>query len=339
MVFGIAAALMVEVSGEAFMGWAGYYVSNPTSDVNHAGVLFGLLVVAATGAIDDVRALRPRNKFLGQIAGALIIVLSGVQLSAIVNPFGPGMIQFGIVAPFLTIFYLVAFMNVINLIDGLDGLAAGIAAIASVFFFIIALNKGFIETAMLSIILLGATTGFLRYNFNPASIFMGDCGSLTLGAMMAVISLLGMMRYPAVIIIAVPLVVAAIPIADTAAAIIRRLWNHQPIQQADRKHLHHILLDNGFSTRKSVLLVYLWTTILGVGALVISGTHGLGVLVVCLVLIAISFVFLWCIGMFGPVLSHHYQNKGSQEAADSVVVRSVLRGQGAPIEPKKNLFR
>lgn len=250
MAAGIAAALIVEVAGEYFFGWAGFYIHGTDRAINHAGVMCGLLTIVCVGAMDDVYSLKPSVKFAGQILGATIIAASGLLLSSIANPLGAGFIQFGWWSYPLTVLYLVCFMNVINLIDGLDGLAAGIAAIASFFLFLIAFGRGLEETAMLSIILLGATLAFLRYNFAPASIFMGDSGSLLLGAMIGVISLMGVMRSPTVIVLAVPLVIAAIPIADTAAAIIRRVYHHQPIQQADRKHLHHMLLRKGYGVRK-----------------------------------------------------------------------------------------
>ena len=209
--------------------------------------------------------------------------------------------------------YLVCFMNVINLIDGLDGLAAGIAAIASFFLFLIAFGRGLEETAMLSIILLGATLAFLRYNFAPASIFMGDSGSLLLGAMIGVISLMGVMRSPTVIVLAVPLVIAAIPIADTAAAIIRRLYHHQPIQQADRKHLHHMLLRKGYGVRKSVVIVYAWTALLGVGAWVMSNSHGIAVWAMIAIMLLGSFLILWRLGIFDQVLRHHYHGRHTRQ--------------------------
>ena len=200
-------------------------------------------------------------------------------------------------------------MNVMNLIDGLDGLAAGIAAIAAFFLFVIACDKALEETAMLSIVLLGATLAFLRYNFAPASIFMGDSGSLMLGAMIGIISLMGVMRSPTVIVMAVPIVIAAIPIADTGAAIVRRLYHHQPIQQADRKHLHHMLLRKGYGVRKSVVIVYAWTVVLGVGAFLMSHSHGVAVLMVLLGIMVISFLILWKLGMFDKVLRHHYHGR------------------------------
>ena len=309
MACGIAAALLVEVAGEFLFGWAGFYVHPTHGTINHAGVMAGLLVVVLVGALDDVYSLPPKIKLLGQVIGASVIAASGLLLSSIANPLGAGFIQFGWFAYPLTVLYLVCFMNVMNLIDGLDGLAAGIAAIAAFFLFVIACDKALEETAMLSIVLLGATLAFLRYNFAPASIFMGDSGSLMLGAMIGIISLMGVMRSPTIIIMAVPLVIAAIPIADTAAAIVRRLYHHRPIQQADRKHLHHMLLRKGYGVRKSVVIVYAWTVVLGVGAFLMSHSHGVAVLMVLLGIMVISFLILWKLGMFDKVLRHHYHGR------------------------------
>ena len=313
MACGIAAALLVEVAGEFFFGWAGFYVHPTHGTINHAGVMAGLLVVVLVGALDDVYSLPPKMKLLGQVIGASIIAASGLLLSSIANPLGAGFIQFGWLAYPLTVLYLVCFMNVINLIDGLDGLAAGIAAIASFFLFLIAFGRGLEETAMLSIVLLGAALAFLRYNFAPASIFMGDSGSLMLGAMIGVISLMGVMRSPTLIVLAVPVVIAAIPIADTAAAIVRRVYHHKPIQQADRKHLHHMLLRKGYGVRKSVVIVYAWTTLLGMGAWVMSTTHGVAVWAMMAVMLVGSFFILWKIGIFDQVLRHHYHGRHTRQ--------------------------
>ena len=309
MAAGIAAALLVEVAGEALFNWYGFYVHGSDTTVNHAGVMAGLLIVVVVGALDDVYSLKPSVKFGGQVVGALVIALSGLLLSSIANPFGEGFIEFGWFAYPLTVLYLVAFMNVINLIDGLDGLAAGITAIAAFFLFVIAYGRALEETAMLSIVLLGATLAFLRYNFTPATIFMGDSGSLLLGAMIGVISLMGVMRSPTVIVMAVPIVIAAIPIADTAAAIVRRLYHHRPIQQADARHLHHMLLRKGYGVKKSVLIVYAWTALLGLGAWVMSSTHGILVFLAMAVMIAASFFILWKLGLFDQVLRHHYHGR------------------------------
>jgi len=171
MAAGIAAALIVEVAGEYFFGWAGFYIHGTDRAINHAGVMCGLLTIVCVGAMDDVYSLKPSVKFAGQILGATIIAASGLLLSSIANPLGAGFIQFGWWSYPLTVLYLVCFMNVINLIDGLDGLAAGIAAIASFFLFLIAFGRGLEETAMLSIILLGAT---LAWQTNHGDTQLGE---------------------------------------------------------------------------------------------------------------------------------------------------------------------
>ena len=142
---------------------------------------------------------------------------------------------------------------------------------------------------------------------------MGDSGSLLLGAMIGVISLMGVMRSPTVIVLAVPLVIAAIPIADTAAAIIRRVYHHQPIQQADRKHLHHMLLRKGYGVRKSVVIVYAWTALLGVGAWVMSNSHGIAVWAMIVIMLLGSFLILWRLGIFDQVLRHHYHGRHTRQ--------------------------
>ena len=309
MFAGVMVALILEIVIEQVFGWSTLDRSGRALGVNYPGVFAGLSVVMLTGAIDDVRSLKPLQKISGQIIGAIIIVCSGVLLASIKNPFGAGFISFGWFAYPLTVFYLVAFMNVINLIDGLDGLAAGIVAIASLTLFIIAIGKMRVETAMFSIVLLGAALAFLRYNFNPASIFMGDSGSLFLGAMLGVISLLGVIRSSTMVVLVAALMIAAIPIADTFVAIARRIKNHQPIQQADTKHLHHKLLREGYSTRTSVLIIYAWTAFLALGALLMSNTSGFHVLVVFIVLAVGSFFILLRFGIFEPVLRHYYNKR------------------------------
>ena len=315
MFAGVLVALLIELLGESFLGWAGFYTGGVRTDVNHWGVMAGLMVVFATGVVDDIRHIKPLAKLAGQVVGALIIASSGVLFDSLMNPFGGGMIHFvwWFAYP-LTVFYLVAFMNVINLIDGLDGLAGGITAIGSAWLFAIAFQNGLVETAMLSIVLLGACLGFLKFNFNPASIFMGDSGSLTLGAMLGVISLLGVMKTPTLVIMAVPLIIVAIPIADTACAIVRRLARHQSIMQPDKGHLHHRLLGRGYSMRRSVVIIYVWTFMLGFGAFLMSKAHGLAVVAVFMALLVVSFGILWWIGMFEPVLRHHYHDRSARGA-------------------------
>ena len=286
-------------------------------DTQTKGILLGATIIVVLGVLDDIMALPALPKFVVQIFAAVVVVLHGCRIEFLSNPVPSSAATYMALPEWLsvtiTIIWIVAITNAVNFIDGLDGLAAGIAAIASFFLFLIAFGRGLEETAMLSIILLGATLAFLRYNFAPASIFMGDSGSLLLGAMIGVISLMGVMRSPTVIVLAVPLVIAAIPIADTAAAIIRRVYHHQPIQQADRKHLHHMLLRKGYGVRKSVVIVYAWTALLGVGAWVMSSTHGVAVWAMIAIMLLGSFFILWRLGIFDQVLRHHYHGRHTRQ--------------------------
>lgn len=274
--------------------------------INYVVLGLGIAIVCAVGVLDDIYRLSPGLKLLGQVIAAIVIAFSGVQLSAIGNPVGPGFINFGWLSYPITVIYLIVFANIINLIDGLDGLAAGIVAIAALALFIIAFGKGRVEATLLSVILLGASLAFLKFNRFPASIFMGDSGSLMLGMILGVISLTGVMRSPTVIVLIVPIVIAAVPLIDTAAAVFRRIRKRQPIQNADTEHLHHRLVMRGFSMRKSVNLIYLWTFILAIGGILISNTRGITVFIIFFVLALVSLFFLWRTGLFEPVLKHHY---------------------------------
>lgn len=166
----------------------------------------------------------------------------------------------------ITVFWIVSFTNVVNLIDGLDGLAAGVGAIASLTVGLVAWQFGYYHIAVLSAALCGSIIGFLRYNFNPASIFMGDTGSMFIGYTMAAISVYGAVKTAATIALFVPAIALGLPIMDTAFAILRRYSNGRPIFSPDKGHLHHRLLDRGFNQKEAVLLMYGITAALCIGA-------------------------------------------------------------------------
>jgi UDP-GlcNAc:undecaprenyl-phosphate GlcNAc-1-phosphate transferase len=154
---------------------------------------------------------------------------------------------------------------VINLIDGIDGLAAGVSAIAAGSFLLLAVQSNQGAAAVLATALIGVCLAFLRYNFNPASIIMGDSGAMFLGFSLATIALLGVMKSAAAITLAVPLLIIGVPVFDTASAIIRRARHGRPIQEADRGHIHHRLLGRGFNQRQTVLIIYVWSIALAFG--------------------------------------------------------------------------
>ncbi len=242
--------------------------------------------IVFVGILDDLYDLQPKVKLLGQLTAAVIFVAFGMQIEFVTNPWG-GMFYLGAWGIPLTILWLVAMSNVVNFLDGLDGLAAGVSVIAASAVFIVALMRGQYLVAGLTMALVGSSVGFLRYNFNPARIFMGDSGSMFLGFALAAIAVQGSLKGAMTLGLVVPALAFGVPIADTAFAIIRRKKNGVPISQADRGHFHHRLLDQGFSQKQAVMHIYLLTACLalaGVGlaadsALMIWGAVLLGALV------------------------------------------------------------
>jgi UDP-GlcNAc:undecaprenyl-phosphate GlcNAc-1-phosphate transferase len=233
------------------------------------GVVAGGLFMAAVGAVDDMVELPAYVKFLGQLMAAGITVSWGVRITWVTNPLG-GMFQLGDLSVPLTILWIVAVTNVINIVDGLDGLAAGISGIAAMTMLAVAAFHGAVGVALLSAILAGVTMGFLRYNFHPATIFMGDAGSMFLGYMIAAISVVGTLKYATTVAIAVPIVALGLPIFDTAFAIVRRALAGQAVSTADRGHLHHRLLELGLSQRQVALLLYTVTAALAFSGFLLS---------------------------------------------------------------------
>ena len=237
-------------------------------------ILIGALTLVVLGIIDDIVALKPKTKFAGQIIAALIPALSGVSIHGIVNPFVPGQYStLGIFSIPLTVIWIVGITNAVNFIDGLDGLACGVSAIATVTMFIIAVLFGEIYIALMMAALAGACLGFLPYNMNPAKIFMGDTGSMFLGYILATVSIQGLFKFYAVISFAVPFILLGLPIFDTGFAIVRRLLKGQSPLQADRGHVHHRLIDLGFDQKQSVAILYTFSALMGLTAVILARTN------------------------------------------------------------------
>lgn len=238
----------------------------PTSQL---GIIIGATIIVMGGIIDDIKDLSPKYKLLIQIIGAGCLLLSGVRISILTNPFREfyPYLNIGWINIPVTIIWIVAVTNAFNLIDGLDGLAAGIAFIACVTLMIVSIINGRLEPAFLTAVLSGAILGFLPYNFNPASIFMGDTGSQLLGFLLAAISIEGAIKSATAFVIAVPILAFGLPIYDTLFAMIRRKANGKPIMQADRGHLHHRLLDMGLSQKQAVIIMYFISAALGGAAI------------------------------------------------------------------------
>ena len=237
------------------------------------GLLVGGTIVVLVGIIDDYTNLPAKVKLLGQIAAACAVVAFDVRIDFVTDPFGDYLYLEYFAIP-VTIFWLVGLTNTVNLIDGLDGLAAGVATLASVTIMLVALQDELALVAVFTSALAGAATGFLFFNFNPARIFMGDTGSMFLGFMLAGISIIGAVKSAATIALIVPVLALGVPILDTSFAIIRRYRGGVPIFKPDKGHLHHRLLDLGFSQRQAVLLMYVISAILGLSALVLNTVSG-----------------------------------------------------------------
>ena len=222
------------------------------------GFLIGSLALVVFGVLHDTRDMPASVKLFGQIMVALIIFLSGIRIDSITNPFGGGeIVLFYPLSMFITILWIVALINAVNLIDGLDGLAAGIIAIGSTVLFFIALFKGDVVSIFICLALIGSCLGFLMYNFYPAKIFMGDAGSMFLGLVLGVISIQGINKMAITVALMIPITVLAIPIYDTVLSIFRRLLSHKHIFKPDRQHIHYRLLDMGVTHKHVVLLLYL----------------------------------------------------------------------------------
>ena len=310
---GIAAAFAIQYIGTMNWGWPVVLVPSPKLNVNYWMLVAAFCVVFATGLLDDKFSLCPKVKFAGQVLAAVLAVAGGLVIGDISNPFGPGFMSLGWLAYPITVVYLVAYVNIINLIDGLDGLAAGISAIASFTMFVLSVMAGRLDAAALSIAVTGSSIGFLRYNFHPASIFMGDSGSLTLGFALGCSSLLSVTRFAGLTTIIVPVVIAAVPILDTFSAIVRRTRAHVSIGQPDRGHIHHRLLDEGFDQKQAVLVMYAWTLLLCLGSVVMTQVGTWVRVVVFIALVVVSFMFAQHLHLFEPVLLHHYNPRTGED--------------------------
>jgi UDP-GlcNAc:undecaprenyl-phosphate GlcNAc-1-phosphate transferase len=236
-----------------------------TSEIR--GILLGASVACVVGAIDDFTGLSPPAKLGGQVLAAAIPTAFGVWIDHFTFPFvGVVDLSAWIGVP-LTVVWIVAVMNMVNFLDGMDGLAAGVCAISGVTFSVLALSLGKVDAAILSAVVAGACIGFLRHNFFPARIFMGDSGALVLGFVLATVSIAGLLKTASTVVLFLPLVVLAVPIIDTSFVVAKRLKYRRPIHGADQSHLHHRFVSIGFSQRRAAVTMWAWTATLGAAAL------------------------------------------------------------------------
>ncbi len=237
------------------------------------GMLMGAVIIVVLGIFDDIYALGAKFKFCVQIVAALVAVFSGNRIELISNPniFSSNPYwELGILAIPVTVIWIVAVTNSVNLIDGLDGLACGVSTISSMCMLVIAMAVSDGEVAFLMAALAGACIGFIPYNLNPAKIFMGDTGSTFLGYVLAVVSIQGLFKFYNIISFVVPFLMLGLPIFDTCFAFVRRIAHGQSPMHADRSHVHHRLIDMGLSQKQAVAVLYVISSILGLSAVVLT---------------------------------------------------------------------
>jgi UDP-GlcNAc:undecaprenyl-phosphate GlcNAc-1-phosphate transferase len=231
------------------------------SDQRVNAILGGAAIVTLVGALDDVYDLAPAWKLMGQLVAAVVLVVAGVEVHSFTLPFVHH-VDLGDLGGPLTVLGLVAVMNVVNFSDGIDGLAAGVCAISAVAFSIIAFDLGRSAAGILAAIVCGASLGFLLFNFHPASVFMGDCGSNLLGLLLGAVIVEGTLKTNALIALIGPLVILAVPFLDTGFVVAKRIKYGRPIYRGDSNHFHHRFHRIGFSQRRTVLYLYAWTLIM-----------------------------------------------------------------------------
>jgi UDP-GlcNAc:undecaprenyl-phosphate GlcNAc-1-phosphate transferase len=230
------------------------------------GLLLGAAVAVTVGIVDDFRGLPWFAKLAGQAGAAAVPTIFGVWVDRFTLPFVgihalPEPVGIG-----LTIVWIVAIMNMVNFLDGLDGLAAGVAAIAGFTFSVIALSLGKVDAAVLSAIVFGVCLGFLRHNFYPARVIMGDSGALLLGYVLATVAVQGLLKTAATVALLFPLLVLAVPIVDTTFVVLRRIRHGERVFEGDQAHIHHRFLRRGFSQRRAAVTIWAWCVSLAAAA-------------------------------------------------------------------------
>lgn len=247
---------------------AGFLYLQPIHPQMHA-IIAGACIMIITGMLDDIFDLRPYYKLAGQVAAAFVVVHSGLVIDKLTIPF-LGTVYLEGLGIIMTVLWIVAASNVINIIDGLDGLAAGVSAIALTSILVMAIMDYRLIVIYLTVILIGSSAGFLFHNFHPSKIFMGDTGALFLGYSIAIVAMLGLFKNVAFFSFIIPVIVIAVPVVDTVYAMIRRRLNKQSIATADRKHIHYQLMNMGYSHRASVLILYGFSIYFGILAVLFN---------------------------------------------------------------------
>lgn len=261
------------------------------------GILIGGAIMFIGGLVDDMLTLSPKSKLLFQSVAAIILMyMSDVSLDIIRLPFNIS-IDMGFISAIVTFGWLIGITNAVNLIDGLDGLAGGISTIILIVIATMAIVEGRLDVQIIALCLAGAILGFLIFNFHPASIFMGDCGALFLGFVIASISLLGF-KSSTIMTLALPILLLGIPIIDTLGAILRRKLKGHKFSQADKEHIHHILMRK-FGHRNTVLILYVVTALFGFTAYMYLINKNTGFILLFIIAIIVE-MFIEITGMISP---------------------------------------
>lgn len=271
------------------------------------GILIGAILIVILGIVDDITTLRALPKFGVQIIAAIIVVAHGCRIEHVMGLTLPTWLSCTV-----SVIWIVAITNAVNFIDGLDGLAAGISAISAGTMLVVALmlvpEPNATASAIVLAALVGGCVGFIPYNFNPATIFMGDTGSTFLGFMLASVSIFGLFKTYAVISFAVPFLVLGLPIFDICFAVIRRVAKGQSPMHADRGHVHHRLIDMGFSQKQAVAISYLISAVLGLSAVVLTDRGEVQALIFLAALVLVG-----AIGLRLIFSKHHHHKKHEEE--------------------------
>lgn len=256
--------------------------------IQFGGFIAGAIIIVILGMIDDVKNIKPLTKFSIQLCATIIVVATGTRIEMIMWPMHiyPDVLEvFSI--PF-TIIWILGITNAVNLIDGVDGLAAGVSSICGSFLMILCILTGSPMAVVFTASLTGSSLGFLPRNFNPAEIYMGDTGSTFLGYVLAVSSIMSLFKTYTLLAILIAILVIAFPILDTVFAMIRRLRNHVPLMTADRGHLHHRLIDMGYSQKQAVVILYVLSAVAGLIAVLITLGDGMSAIIATVFLIVAS---------------------------------------------------
>lgn len=274
------------------------------TDMTTNGILIGASIMFLGGLIDDMINLKPRYKLLFEVVAAVVLITIGsVSLDTIRLPFGI-VIDWGIVSFVVTFIWIIGITNAVNLMDGLDGLAGGVSTIILIVIACLAVMDGRMDIQIMALLLAGATLGCLFFNWHPASIFIGDCGALFLGFIISAISLNGF-KSSTIMTLALPILLLMLPIIDTLGAILRRKLSGHKFSEADKKHIHHLLMQR-FGHRNTVIILYIVTALFGFTAYIYLVNKTTGLFVLSLIVLVVE-IFIEISGMiskqYHPLLS------------------------------------